>query len=571
MSYAELDQRVACFAAYLAHLDVGPGDAVAICMERSFDWIVAALGTMRAGAAYVPLDIAWPDTRIRSAIDDSGAAFIVAAEARLDRIRVGGGGIDPIRDAAAIAAAGGMSSRLIDPESLAYVIYTSGSTGLPKGVEITHANLSHLIRWHHDAFRITSRDRTSHLAGLGFDAAVWEIWPTLCAGATLCLADDQVRSSPKLIQEWLIRERITVSFVPTVHVGPIMEMEWPAAASLRFLLTGGESLHHAPAGHLPFCVVNNYGPAECTVVATSGVVKPGLKGLPSIGHPIMGTSVYLLNEHAEQVVDGAIGEIYIGGDGVGRGYRNLPESTKRNFIQDPFAGTPGARMYRTGDRGVRRPDGEIEFRGRRDRQIKVRGQRVELDEIDNVLALHLSIEFSITTVHTAENGEKKIVSYVRTKESACVPTSDELQQYLLLRLPAYMIPEKFVRLLTVPLSAQGKLDFEKLPQPIGRNLVETTAAKAPLTEIEERLTSIVQELLDNDNISLKDNFFLAGGHSLLGMQLVMALRSAFGVDITLRELFEAPTIQSLAGVVETILVNVIESMTDEEAEAHLAE
>jgi acyl-coenzyme A synthetase/AMP-(fatty) acid ligase/acyl carrier protein len=450
------------------------------------------------------------------------------------------------------------------------VNYTSGSTGVPKGVEITHANLCQLIRWHRDTFRVTPQDRASHLAGLGFDAAVWEIWPHLCAGATVCLVDDAVRSSPELIQQWMIRERVTIAFVPTVHAAPMMAMEWPATTALRLLLTGGDVLHHAPAVQLPFDVVNNYGPTECTVVATSALIKPGSHGTPPIGRPIAGASIYLLNEHGEQVPDGSTGEIYIGGSGVGRGYRNLPDSTKQSFLPDPFAGAPGARMYRTGDRGVRRPDGEIEFCGRLDRQMKIRGQRVELDEITSVLAHHPSVDFATVITNIGERGENELVAYVLPK-NACVLTVHELQKHLLRSLPDYMIPTIFVRLHALPLSPNGKLDLTMLAKPTDANLLERTAAKAPATPIEEKLLAMVRELLKNGAVMAEDNFFLAGGHSLLGMQLVMRLRDTFGVDLTLQQLFEAPTVERLAVLVETMLIDVIDSMSDEEAATHLTE
>jgi amino acid adenylation domain-containing protein len=553
LSYEDLSHRADRFARYLVQLGVASNGTVAVCMERSFDWIIAALGIMRAGAAYVPLDSAWPDSRLRFAVEDSGATVLVARASLLNRLQVTARGIDPCRDAAAIAAAREVPLRPIEPGNLAYVIYTSGSTGVPKGVEITHANLCHLIRWHRDTFRVMPQDRASHLAGLGFDAAVWEIWPHLSAGATVCLADDTVRSSPELIQQWMIRDRVSIGFVPTVHAAPMIAMEWPATTALRFLLTGGDVLHRAPAAHLPFDVINNYGPTECTVVATSSVVTPGSHGAPPIGRPITGTSIYLLSENGEPVPDGSTGEIYIGGSGVARGYRNLPGSTERSFLPDPFAGEAGSRMYRTGDRGVRRPDGEIEFRGRLDRQAKIRGQRVELDEISSILTGHPSIAFATAVANLSEEGENRLVAYILPKKNVHVPTVRDLQRHLLRSLPAYMIPAMFVRLHALPLSLNGKLDLAMLAQPTDSNLLERGAERAPLTPIAEKLLTMVQELLKNDGIVAEDNFFLAGGHSLLGMQLVMRVRSVFGVELTLRQLFEASTVEGLALLVETTL------------------
>jgi amino acid adenylation domain-containing protein len=571
LSYEELDRRVDRFAGHLMQLGIASGGTVAICIERSFDWIVAALGSMRAGAAYVPLDPAWPDSRLRFAVNDSGAAVLVARAALLDRLQVQARGIDPSRDAALIAAALTPAPGPIQSESLAYVIYTSGSTGVPKGVEITHANLSHLVRWHRDTFRVTRDDRASHLAGLGFDAAVWEIWPNLAAGATVSLADDAVRSSPELMQQWIIRERVTIAFVPTVHALPLMAMEWPSTTDLRLLLTGGDMLRRGPAVQLPFEVVNNYGPTECTVVATSSVLKPGTDGVPPIGRPMAGARIYLMNERGEQVPDGTVGEIYIGGGGVGRGYRNLPQSTKQSFLPDPFTGVPGDHMYRTGDRGVRRPDGEIEFKGRLDRQLKIRGQRVELDEISSALAHHPNIDFATAITKISGCGETELVAYVLPREKERVPTARELQKHLLHTLPDYMIPAIFVRLHALPLSTNGKLDLAMLPLPTSENLLQRAAATAPATPIEEKLLAMIRELLKNDAVAPEDNFFLAGGHSLLGMQLVMRVRDAFGVDLTLQQLFESPTVQRLALVVETMLIDAIDSMSEEEAQTHLTE
>ena len=569
MSFAELNRQADRLAGYLVHRGVVPGDTVAICVERSFDWIVAALAVMRAGAAYLPLDPAWPDARLRFAVNDSHATVLVARGALLDRLDLKVNGIDPSRDALAIAAFHA-APRPVSLESLAYVIYTSGSTGTPKGVEITHANLCHLIHWHREAFDVTPQDRASHLAGLGFDAAAWEIWPHLAAGATVCLANDAARLSPELLRQWLIRERITIAFVPTIHAMSLMAMPWPATTSLRFLLTGGDVLQRQPTANLPFHVVNNYGPAECTVVSTSAVLKPGSHGVPSIGRPIAGTSVYLLDEAGRVVRDGIPGEICIGGGGVGRGYRNLPDSTRQCFLPDPFAGTPAARMCRTGDFGMRRPDGEIEFCGRRDRQTKIRGQRVELDEIGSVLMRHPGVDFAVVVTRIPIEGDNELVAHVLARKDAAAPTAHELREHLLHSLPDYMIPREFRRLSELPLSANGKLDLKMLAPPAKAHDSETENTQVA-SPTEEKLLVLMQEILKNNAVRAQDNFFLAGGHSLLAMQLVMRVRDAFGVEMTLRQLFEAPTVERLALLVEAALIENISSMTDEEAERQLTE
>jgi amino acid adenylation domain-containing protein len=553
LNYAGLERKANQFAGYLTQFGVISGGTVAICMERSFDWIVAALGVMRAGAAYVPLDPAWPDSRVRFAVEDSGASVLVARAILLERLQLGAQGIDPRRDSVAISATPEAIPKPIDPKSLAYVIYTSGSTGVPKGVEITHSNLNHLIQWHRNALGVTQRDRASHIAGLGFDAAVWEIWPNLAAGATVCLADDEVRSCPALLQQWIIREQVTLAFVPTVHAAPMFVMDWPATTALRVLLTGGDVLHRAPAVQLPFQVVNNYGPTECTVVTTSSVLTPGALELPPIGRPVTGANVYLLDEQGAELGEGELGEIYIGGAGVGQGYRKLPDATERAFRPDPFSLSPDARMYRTGDRGLRRPDGQIEFRGRVDRQTKIRGQRVELDEIASVLKDHPTIDFCTVIASINSDGENHLVAHVLLKQNVCAPTAYELQKYLLATLPDYMVPALFVRLETLPLSPNGKIDLTMLEQPTDKNRLERTEEKAPATATAAKLLAIMQELLGNRSFRAEDNFFLAGGHSLLGMQLLLRLRSAFGVDLTIQQLFEAPTVERLASLVETRL------------------
>ena len=292
-------------------------------------------------------------------------------------------------------------NRNITPEQLAYVIYTSGSTGRPKGVEITHASLMNLVAWHQTAFEINADDRASLLAGVGFDAAVWETWPYLTAGASLHLPDEVTRLSPELLRDWLVAERITTSFLPTALAERVMTLEWPTQTALRTLLTGAETLRQFPSDDLPFRVVNNYGPTECTVVATSGTVAPGVsrEALPTIGRPIANTQVYILDENLQQVFRHVAGELYIGGAGVARGYLNRPELTAEKFIQNPFshpfANGQQARLYKTGDIARYLPNGEIAYLGRVDDQIKVMGYRIEPNEIVAVLNRHPAVEASV--------------------------------------------------------------------------------------------------------------------------------------------------------------------------------
>jgi amino acid adenylation domain-containing protein len=551
LTYEEFDHRADQFAAYLIDLGTTHGDAVAICMERSFDWIIAALGIMRAGAAYVPLDPTWPDSRLRFAVEDSGAAFVVARAPLLNRLQSKARGIDPECEAATIADCKEFKRRNASPESLAYVIYTSGSTGVPKGVEITHANLSHVITWHRDTFTVTRQDRASHLLGLGFDATVLEIWAHLCAGATLSFIDDRMRASPELIQEWMVGDRVTIGLVPAVLGKRLIAMEWPATTALRLLIVGGEALQHGPAANLPFEVVNNYGPTECTIVSTWATLKPGADGMPPIGRPIAGATVYLLDEQEQPVADGEVGEIYVGGSIVGRGYRNQPDLTKRHFLPDPFAAAPNARMYRTGDRAVRRPDGQLEFRGRLDRQTKIQGQRVELDEISNVLNQHPSLRFATVISSISHAGENELVAYVLPEKNVTIPTVEELQDYLLRSVPYYMVPNMFVQLPTFPLSANGKVDPMMLAKPNVTNLLKRMPEKSVPTPTQRKLLIVVQEVLENTTVRAEDNFFLIGGNSLLGMRLITRVREALGIDLTLQHLFEAPTVARLAVLVES--------------------
>jgi acyl carrier protein len=317
-------------------------------------------------------------------------------------------------------------------------------------------------------------------------------------------------------------------------------------------------------------LVNNYGPTECTVVATSGVVKPGsVQGKPSIGSAIANTQIYVLNENLQPVPPGETGEIYIGGTSVARGYRNQPELTAERFLKNPFSPAVDGRMYRTGDLGVLLPDGQIAFHGRVDNQEKIRGHRIEPDEIVCALARHPKVATAAVT-GVGANCTRQLAAYI-VPAAGATPLSSELREFLGRELPEYMIPSIFVSIAALPLTSNGKLDLAALPEPSSENALDTMAYRAPESPVEVQMASILAELLHVERVGLDDDFFLLGGHSLLGTQLVLRARERFGVMLTLRDLFTAQTVGKLSAEIERQLIEKLESMSEEEATRLLAQ
>jgi amino acid adenylation domain-containing protein len=569
MTYGELDARANAVAGYLRSIGVGRETVVGITLDRSFDRIAASLGVWRAGGAFLPLDPSWPEERLRSLLDESQALAVIGLNASVNRLATVSRlpmALDGHADALTQFAAREIHE-INNAQDLAYVIYTSGSSGEPKGVEITHGNLESLIAWHLTAFDMTSGDTASHVAGLGFDASLWEVWSCLAAGATLTLASDETRSSAMLLKQWLLDEQVTIGFVPTPLAELMATMEWPATTTLRYMLTGGDTLHVFPRPDLPFALINNYGPTECTVVATSGAVPSHATdgNLPTIGKAITGTTLHLLDENGVPVAPGWPGEICVGGPSVGRGYRFRPDLTEGRFVADPFSSVPGARLYRTGDLGHCLPNGEILFRGRIDNQVKIRGYRVEPDAIAATLARHPAVASCAVIARDNSQGEKQLVAYLVAAPGQEI-AAEELRAFLANALPDYMNPAAFVGLVALPLTSSGKIDKDALPEPDDENSLEQSQFRAPTTPTETRLASIVAEVLGASEIGADDNFFLIGGHSLLGTQVVIRAREAFGVELTLWHLFEAQTVANLAATIEQLLLAKLETMSDEEAQ-----
>jgi amino acid adenylation domain-containing protein len=455
---------------------------------------------------------------------------------------------------------------------LAYVIYTSGSTGQPKGVCITHQNLLNLVFWHQQAFQVTSADRATQLASPAFDAAGWELWPYLTRGASIYIVDDETRVSAYGLRDWLVKHAITITFLPTTLAEGAIALEWPASTALRFLLTGADRLNRYPPASLPFTLINNYGPTETTVVATYGPVPPTeqVDLLPPIGRPIANAQIYILDENLRQVSIGEAGEMYIGGAGVAQGYLHRPELTVERFIVDPFSTNPTARLYKTGDIARFLPDGQIAFMGRSDQQIKIRGYRIEPGEITTLLNDYPGIQTSLVIAREDTPGDKRLTAYLLIQESDAEISVHALRDTLMAQLPDYMIPTAFIILDKIPLTANGKVDYSALPAPDTANTLQDRDVALPSTPTEERIAGIVCTLLNLQEVGIDDNFFMLGGHSLLGTQIIARVADMFSIKLSLRALFEAPTVRELSAEIERLVLASIEAMSDEEA-LHLLE
>jgi amino acid adenylation domain-containing protein len=584
LSYGALELRARGLARLLRAKGVGAGAMVLVVMEPSAAMIVALLGAQKAGAAYVPLDPSYPDERIAQALADTGAAVTLTDRGLAGRLA----GLSHPPAHLVIPAEEAReewAGRAPEPEADAdadrpsYLIYTSGSTGLPKAVEVSHRSLAHLAAWYRSAYGVTAADRVSQLAGVAFDAAVWEIWGCLTAGACLCVARAELRTDPAGLLGWLAAQEVTLAFLTTPLAEIALKEPWPAAMALRGLLTGGDLLHAAPPPDLPCPLFNHYGPTEITVVATAGRVDPAGEGVPPIGRPIANVVAHVMDKGEALAPIGVPGEIWLGGAGLARGYFRRSDLTAERFVPDPFGERAAGRLYRTGDLARLRPDGTLEFLGRLDGQVKVRGFRVELGEIEVVLARHPAVREAAVLLRHDLPGGAGLVAYavVEGREEDLSPA---LRAWLGERLPAFMVPAAFVFLEELPLTLNAKVDRRALPAPVG----PARAAEGfvpPRTAIEGLLAEMWSEVLGVERVSVDAPFFALGGHSLLATQLLARVRSTFDVAVPLRRLFEVPTVAALAqAIVEgearpgqseeiALILQSLKRMSDAELQAEL--
>lgn len=568
LNYQAVNQRANQLAHYLRASGVCANVLVGVCMERSPEMVIGLLGILKAGGAYVPLDPAYPPERLAFMLEDAQAPILITQQSLKAKLPARSAHIICLDEDAPLLAQQSQSdlSATTTADDLAYVIYTSGSTGRPKGVQITHKGLLNLLFWHQRAFAVTAADRATQVASPAFDATGWELWPYLCCGASVYLVDEERRTLPAALRDWLVSSGITISFLPTALAESMLALEWPPDTALRLLLTGADTLHQYPRASLPFALINNYGPTEATVVATSGRVSPAAQGdtSPSIGRPIANTQVYILDESLRQVPIGTPGELCIGGDGLARGYLHQPELTAEKFIPHPLSAEPGARLYRTGDLARYLPDGQLAFLGRIDQQIKIRGYRIEPGEIVAALNRHPAIQTSYVLAREDASGERRLVAYLALKPGMQVTCSD-VQNTVKAYLPDYMVPASFVTLEDLPVTPNGKIDRAALPAPNEHNTLRDEVFASPSTPTEKKIAEIVSALLKAERVGVEDNFFLLGGHSMLGAQLVTRISETFGVELPLRALFEAPTVRQLANKVELRLVEWLEALSEEEA------
>lgn len=559
-SYRSLNDLANQLAHDLREQGAGPGVLVGLHAERSPELLLGLIAILKSGAAYVPLDPTYPRERLQGIIEDAGISLMIC-QRNLWTVW---------QDASVMLIDPSLTDRRADlatsnvphsssPDDIAYVLYTSGSTGKPKGVAMEHRAVVNLIEWQN---RQSASFRTLQFASVGFDVSFQEIFSTLTSGGSLIMVDDVTRADMALLVDTICQQKIERLFVPFVVLQQLAELgiQRPSEQfSLREVITAGEQLLVTPTlrrffTRMPQCrLINQYGPTETHVVTAYELDQdPGQwPTTPPIGRPIDNNRIYILDSHLQPVPVGVPGQIYVSGRGVAKGYLNQPKLTSEKFLDDPFPGRRGVRMYRTGDKACWRTQGVIEFLGRIDQQIKFRGFRIEPGEIESVLNTHSYVSQSVVVLREDRPGEKRLVAYLVASNPLQMPSVADLREHLAARLPEYMVPSAFVFLDVIPVTVNGKVDRRLLPVPSRDDSVQSQEYTAPRNQTESTLAQLWQNILGIDRIGVHDNFFELGGHSLMATRVVGRVRSQFGQDLTIRSVFESPTIARMAKTLDS--------------------
>ncbi|MCU1259742.1 MAG: non-ribosomal peptide synthetase, partial [Bryobacterales bacterium] len=553
LTYSELNSRANQLAHRLRGLGVGPDVLVAVCAERSLEIVVALLGIIKAGGAYVPFDPEYPRERLSVMLGDAQPAVVLTLERLLDVLPQHDYQVFCLdRDWPSLSNESAANPPVLTGgKDLAYVIYTSGSTGKPKGVPNVHEAIVNRLLWMQATYPLNGTDRVLQKTPYSFDVSVWEFFWPLMTGACLVVARPGSHKDPDYLVKLIAESNITtVHFVPSMLRIFLESAGVERCTSLRRVICSGEALpfelQERFFERLGAELHNLYGPTEAAVDVTYWHCRSNSgRAMVPIGKPIWNTQIYILDAHRQLAPIGVPGELHIGGVGLARGYLKRPELTAEKFIHDPFSQEPGARVYKTGDLARFLPDGNIEYLGRIDFQIKLRGFRIELGEIEAVLAQHPAVSECVVIAREDVPGDKRLVGYVVPSANQSTRAS-ELGTWVKQKLPEYMTPAVFVELERFPLTSNGKVDRRNLPEPEYRRLETAGAFAGPRTPAEEMIAGIWAEVLKLDRVGVADNFFELGGHSLSATQVVARARAAFGIEVPLRVLFEAPTLRALA-------------------------
>ncbi|MBO4208620.1 amino acid adenylation domain-containing protein [Micromonospora echinofusca] len=588
--YAELDREANRLAHRLRAAGVGPESVVGVCLYRSVDLVVALLGGLKAGGAYLPVDPDLPADRIRYLLTDSGAATVVT-----------GPGIDPRPLAAATGAPvpvdgdhpglpdgapepvdgdhpglpDGAPEPVVGPGNAAYVIYTSGSTGRPKGVVVEHRSIVNRVRWMPDA-RGADGGVVLQKTPFSFDVSVCELFSPLTTGATLVMARPGGHRDPVYLARVVAERQVTsIRFVPSMLRAflDVLPADRTGLPSVRQVLCSGEALPAdlvaATHERLDCEVLNLYGPTEAAVEVTSTHCVPGEP--VTIGRPVANTRTYIVDADLRAVAVGETGELMLAGVQLARGYLGRPGLTATSFVPDPFAERPGQRMYRTGDLARYRPDGSIEYLGRLDHQVKIRGFRIELGEIESVLVEHPAVRHAVVDLRHGAVGGPQLVGYLLPAGPEAVDHR-AVRAHLAERVPDYMVPQSWVTLDELPLTSSGKVDRKRLPEPpAAGSTADGPSFVAPRTPTEQAVAEVWAEVLGVDRCGVADDFFDLGGHSLLATQVIALLHERFPVDLPVSAVFEAPTVAELAAVLQQAVEERVAGMSESELETMLAQ